>query len=386
MRSLRLGLDATILAGSLLLGTMPAHAELTLLGQFSPGVGTPVGCGFDRASDGVWVYGEFGTTLPRFSRGGIPLGSVGRPGASANDVDVSFTAGAMTLGTTAVPARTLLFIDGESGVAEIYAVDKLTGSVMATLTTGFGASHVVGGAYHPDRNTFFLVQDRQPAGTASDNIVAEIDPVTGAVVNSFAITAALVTFTVNFGDLEVGTNGNLYIVSSDETTILELSPSGAFVQELALPAGVASLSGIGLDNSRGEAWVSGSGGVVWRLGGLPASQQLGQPLLTVAKGAGGVSVLDWSPVPGATGYDVVQGDLPTLRETGGDFTLATADCIADDVASPPVQDSLPLAIDEARWYVVRATNGPAAGSYDSGSPRQVGSRDLEIADSAPACP
>ena len=40
------------------------------------------------------------------------------------------------------PAGTLLVINGETGAADIYAVDKTTGAVLATLSTSFGVSHV----------------------------------------------------------------------------------------------------------------------------------------------------------------------------------------------------------------------------------------------------
>lgn len=363
-----------------------AEAAITLLGQFPSGLGTPVSCGFDHGTDSVWVYGDSDATLSRFSRTGVALGTVARPGEAANDVDVTFTTKAMTLGVTALPAGTMLFVNGESGVAEVYAVDKATGSVLATLITAFGASHVVGGAYHPDRNTIFLVQDRQPSGTSNDNLIAEIDPVTGSVLNSFAITAALSTFTVNYGDLEVAANGNLFVVSSDETTIVELTPTGMLVQESVLPAGVASLSGIGLDHGRGEAWVTGTGGTVWRLGGFPATPSLGRPSLSASKGPQGAVVLDWPPVAGATAYDAVRGDLGALRQTAGDFSSSTTACLADNVASPPVQDPTALAIGEMRWYLVRATAGAIIGSFDDESTAQQGSRDVEIAASASACP
>jgi hypothetical protein len=77
-------------------------------------------------------------------------------------------------------------------------------------------------------------------------------------------------YTINFGDLEVHpVNGNLLLVSSDETTIRELTPTGVFVSDYALPAGVSSLSGIGVDAGRGEVWVSGTSGNVWRIGEVP---------------------------------------------------------------------------------------------------------------------
>ena len=50
---------------------------------------------------------------------------------------------------------------------------------------------------------------------------------------------------------------------SIEASIGEFTPTGTFVQAHALPASVSSLSGIGVDDSSGEAWVSGTGVVVW---------------------------------------------------------------------------------------------------------------------------
>jgi hypothetical protein len=200
------------------------------------------------------------------------VSSVPRPGESANDVDVEIAPESLMLGSTTIPAGTLLFINGETGPADIYAVDSVTGAVIATLVTSFGSSHVVGGAYHAARDTFFLVQDKVPGG-ASANRVAEINPVTGAIINTFQTTGH---FVVNFGDLEVNAaTGNLFLVSSDEDSIGEFTPAGVFVQDLALPAGVVNLSGIGMDDATGEAWVSGTGGTVWHLGGLPAQCRVG---------------------------------------------------------------------------------------------------------------
>ena len=58
---------------------------------------------------------------------------------------------------------------------------------------------MVGGAFHAARNAIFLVQDSVP-GAADENRVAEINPATGAVLQSFQTTG---TYSVNFGDLEV---------------------------------------------------------------------------------------------------------------------------------------------------------------------------------------
>jgi hypothetical protein len=245
----------------------PASGQLTLLGSFNSGL-SPVGLGYDQTTESVWVYDSFGTNINRFSRTGVAQGTVARPGGAANDVDLEFTTSPTSLGGTNIGAGTLLYVDGESGAAEIYAVNPATGTVLATLNTAFGASHVVGGAIHVARGTLFLVQDKVP-GAADENRIAEIDRTTGAVLNSFQITS---TFSVNFGDIEVNPiTGNLLVVSSDENRIAEYTPTGTLVQYLALPAGVTSLSGIGIDQVRNEYWVAGTGGTIYRLGAAGAA-------------------------------------------------------------------------------------------------------------------
>lgn len=253
------------------LGVPRSQAQLVLLGQFNPAeVGGIVGAGFDGITDSVWVYGDASASIHRYTRTGTFLSSVSRPGESANDADLGFAPEALTLAATVVPAGTLLMVNGETDAAEIYAIAPATGTVLATLNTAFGLSHVVGGAYHAGRDTFFLVQDRVPAGTANDSVVAEINPIDGSVLNSFKIDNILAGFTVNFGDIEVNPNtGNLFVVSSDETSIAEFTPTGGLVQTLTLPDGVSGLSGIAIDAARHEAWVTSSGGTVYRLGNIP---------------------------------------------------------------------------------------------------------------------
>jgi len=266
----------------------PASAGLGLLGQFHPGVGSLVSAAFDQANGTVWVHGTFAADVRQYTLAGAFVSSVPRPGESADDIDLEIAPEALLLAGTPVPAGTLLVINGESGAADIYAVDKGTGAVLATLHTAFGTSHVVGGAYHAARGTFFLVQDRVPPAAADQSLVAEVDALTGAVLGSFKTDVSLPGFTVFFGDLDVSAaTGNLRVVSSDESALAEFTPTGTLVQQHALPAGVASLSGLGLDDAGGGAWVSESGGAVLHLGGFAWSSlggalagSAGTPVLT----------------------------------------------------------------------------------------------------------
>lgn len=247
------------------------QAQLILIERFDPSeVGSVVGLGFDNSADEVWVYGEFLGMIHSYSRAGEFIRSIERPGEAANDVDLDVAGGPMTLGEVAIPSGTLLMINGESGVAEIYAIDISSGQVLAAKATDFGMSHVVGGAFHAKRQTFFMVQDRQPAGSENDSVVAEIDPVTGQVIHSFQVSEVLPGFTVNYGDIEVShVSGHLFIVSSDESTIAELTPSGELIQSLQLPSGISGLSGIAIDEARREAWLSNNSGIVFHLGNFP---------------------------------------------------------------------------------------------------------------------
>lgn len=256
-----------VVVGALAVGFgSPVWAQLTVIGQFNPSnAGSLCGAAFDHTTGRVWVYQCSGADVQCYTSDGVFECTVPRPGESANDVDIDIAPETLMLGTTRIPEGTLLFFNGESGVAEIYAVAPDTGLVLGSLTTEFGVSHVVGGAYHPRCDTFFLVQDNVP-GTEDENRVAEVDPGTGAVLSTFQVTG---TFNVSFGDIEVSiATGNLYLVSSLESTVAAFTTSGSFVQELALPSGVSSLSGIGLDDGAGEAWVAGTSGNAWRLDGL----------------------------------------------------------------------------------------------------------------------
>lgn len=248
-----------------------AQSQLVLIEQFNPAeVGSIVGLAFDNNTDRIWVYGEFLGMIHSYSRAGEFIGSIERPGEAANDVDLDVAGGPLTLGEVAIPSGTLLMINGETGVAEIFALDPSTGQVLAARATGFGMSHVVGGAFHAKRQTFFLVQDRQPAGSENHSVVAEINPATGQVLNSFQVSEILPGFTVNYGDIEVShVSGHLFIVSSDESTIAELTPSGEWIRNLPLPSGISGLSGIAIDEARREAWLSNNSGIVFHLGNFP---------------------------------------------------------------------------------------------------------------------
>ena len=88
--------------------------------------------------------------------------------------------------------------------------------------------------------------------------------------------------------------------------------------------------------------------------------------------------LSWSPVDGAAHYDVVRGDLQTLRSSGLAPSVTT--CLADNVVTTSMADpDLPLA-SQGFWILVRWNGSGAAGTY--GDPQ----RDQAITSSAHSCP
>lgn len=243
----------------------PTDVMIVEAEQFASGV-SPCGLGFDHIAARIWLIPCSSTTINSYLTDGTLDTMIPIAGETPNDVDIDIAPEAFSLTTTVVPEGALLFINGETGVAEIYELDKAGTGTTATLTTEFGASHVVGGAFHSATDTFFLVQDRQVAGEAG-NRVEEVDPVTGLILGGFQTTPQ---FSVNFGDLDVcQSTGNLFVVSSDESTIAEFDVLGNLIDAYSLPAGVSGAAGIDFDDLTGNAWVSGTNGTVWRLSGLP---------------------------------------------------------------------------------------------------------------------
>jgi hypothetical protein len=94
---------------------------------------------------------------------------------------------------------------------------------------------------------------------------------------------------------------------------------------------------------------------------------------------GGIgTMLQWTADPLAETYDAVFGDLNVLRDSGGDFTLATLGCQAEDVTTTSVGPLPDPPVGGAFWFELRGNNCSGPGTYDSGDPAQVGSRDAEI--------
>src|SRR5262249_8306226 len=108
-----------------------------------------------------------------------------------------------------------------------------------------------------------------------------------------------------------------------------------------------------------------------------------RPAIDLAVGAAGLS---WDPVPQATGYDVVRGDLGTLRASGGDFSAATAEGLATGTSATSGPVTGQPAPGDACWVRARWADGSGCDSYDEDDPGETGSCDAGIAASPASCP
>jgi hypothetical protein len=111
----------------------------------------------------------------------------------------------------------------------------------------------------------------------------------------------------------------------------------------------------------------------------------GAPELTVSRGPT-ATVLDWTPVTTATGYDLVRGVLSALGASGGNFAVATDACLASNVSGSSATDAGIPAAGDGFWYLTRARNCAGVSTYDDGSPTLAPGRDGEIAASGNGCP
>jgi hypothetical protein len=96
--------------------------------------------------------------------------------------------------------------------------------------------------------------------------------------------------------------------------------------------------------------------------------------------------LTWDPVTGATRYDIVSGPILFLRDTFGNFRLASTRCLGNDIGDTTTTDAQIPPVGDGYWYLVRGVSCSGVATYDSGAPSQQGSRDSEINDANPSCP
>ena len=88
---------------------------------------------------------------------------------------------------------------------------------------------------------------------------------------------------------------------------------------------------------------------------------------------------------GTITYDVVMGDLGTLRSTG-DFSVATTACLASHSPAGPIPFTTDPALGAGFWFLARPVGDDGPYTYNSPDPGLARSRDYQIEASPAACP
>ena len=112
---------------------------------------------------------------------------------------------------------------------------------------------------------------------------------------------------------------------------------------------------------------------------------VGVSLLLVDPSTPGTHRVRWSPLPGATTYDLIRGDLFQLRSSSGDFSAAVSDCLGDNQGGLTHISATSPATGQGWFYLVRGT-ACLVSTYDSDVGSQVAPRDATISASSAACP
>jgi hypothetical protein len=161
-----------------------------------------------------------------------------------------------------------------------------------------------------------------------------------------------------------------------------------------------ALGGVGINPSTGafagSAWGENIGWISFSSAGpvahtiqtswcqTTAAPPPGMPALQSDAAPSGTQ-LSWTAPAAAAWYEVVSGDLATLRNTGGNFTAATQACVAENLTTTSTTAPGSPALGQGIWFLVRPANCKGDGTYDEGG-SQIGARDAEIDGSAASCP
>jgi len=249
---------------------------VNLINSFNPQQGLLVAIAFDPISGNVFIYDDFATVIRQYLPNGTFVSTTPFSGTTSNDIDLDFAPEAINVKGTTVTENALLIANGDDTPDTLKAINKTTGAAIGPSSTVLPTTSLVGASYHATRKTFFAVN-------YANDTIQEINLATGAAINSFSVApTGSPAFDVFYGDVEVNqASGNLFIVSSSQNKIRELTPTGAFVRDIDVtPFGVTGMSGIAFDDAKGEAYISSTNGTVYRLNGFAALPTI--PTITLA--------------------------------------------------------------------------------------------------------
>ena len=210
----------------------------------------------DETTGEIFLYQSSANNIQVRDEAGTILRTIPLPSELSNDIDLDIAPETLTLNGIAVPAGSLLVINGEIGTADIQAIDPTDGTLIASLTTVSGNGSIVGGAYDPNTDSFVLIN-------FSTGDIDEISAADGSLLSSFNILP--LGRNTNFGDIDIDpVTGDIIHVSSNETTIARISRDDELLDEIALPASINALSGVAVINNQ-EVYVSSITGDFARL-------------------------------------------------------------------------------------------------------------------------
>ncbi len=237
--------------------------QIFLIDSFDPPeLGEINGIAFDPVSGDLFLHQSFNSLIHEYTSLGALVNSIPDPGSNGNDSDYEFAFQSININGTIAPPNSLLVIEGETDPQRLIAVDKTTGFLLASVNLAEPIGSLVGGSFHPTRETFITID-------WSSDLIREFDSITGNQLNSFGFGTGWDAF---FADVEVlGADDNLYLVSDSQNTIRVLTDTGTFIQDIdAGVLGVSGMSGIAFDDLKGEAWISSTNGNIYHLGGFEA--------------------------------------------------------------------------------------------------------------------
>lgn len=231
---------------------------ITVISTFDPAeLGSNlVGLAHDEVAGEIFVYEGSNANIHVYDEAGVLQRTIPSPDISTyGDMDLAATS--LVLNGVNVPAGSLLYSNGSDSVVSVFAIDPADGTVIASLTTDVGASQGIGMTFDQNTGTFLILN-------FSNNSLQEVDAASGDIINTVGLNAF--GFTTSFGDVDIDpVNGDIFVVGSPETSILQLSRSFELIDEIALPASVPNnLAGLSMISDR-EAYVVERTGDVTRL-------------------------------------------------------------------------------------------------------------------------
>lgn len=303
---------APILASAACLSAASAGG-ISLVSSFNPAEGGGINSlGYDHVADEVYVHFNHSSEFNIYAPDGTFLRTLPKPYAGGNDDDIEVLTSAAVIGGVPVPEGTLISIENENDPPRIMAIDKTDGSVIAQQDySGSEIGQLVGGA-QASGESFYLV-DWQ-----SDTI-QRVSSNAGLIEDEFPLRPpGAPPFDIFYGDIDVlQEDGLIYAVSSSQNVIRALLPDGSWGGDFDITGlGITGMSGIGFDDARGEAWIGGQDGTVYRLAGFPPDG------CVIADLAPPLGVLDLNDVGGFANAFIAQFPVADLAEPFGVYDLA----------------------------------------------------------------